>query len=220
VKRILTIFFVVFAFCLAGGTSDNLGLFSKEGLERIEARSRQLQSDRNIKLYINSLPAGEGFSVTDPEKVVVFNIYRDNDEVSVALNISKDLPVDDYRDDIDLLLTNTQKLLEAKDFDHYVLEILDGLDTQLERVIGDLREESGNYSPGGRDDVDTATAPLEEKKDSWFAFNLDFTKVLLIALILFGVGLVGTVILMVMHRVQGDNDFTVHQINRRKKGRK
>ncbi|MDR1834883.1 MAG: hypothetical protein LBQ96_03685, partial [Fusobacteriaceae bacterium] len=138
-KKIIAFLMIACLCDLFGKINDNLELFTKEAAGRIEERILQIEKERKVKIYVNSLPSGEGFSVTDPEKVIVLNIVKENDDVavnesndwSVNLNISRDLPVEEYQSDIDLLLNNTQGLLETKSFEHYVLEILDGLDTQL-----------------------------------------------------------------------------------------
>jgi len=216
VKKIIAFLMIACLCDLFGKINDNLELFTKEAAGRIEERILQIEKERKVKIYVNSLPSGEGFSVTDPEKVIVLNIVKENDDVavnesndwSVNLNISRDLPVEEYQSDIDLLLNNTQGLLETKSFEHYVLEILDGLDTQLEKVLIDLEEEQDEYSASEKRTEELVT-PISEK-ESRFPFRLDFSLIIPIALILLGISFLGLLVLMIWHRIQGDADFTIH----------
>jgi hypothetical protein len=213
VKKITIIIFLFYALSIFGKVNDNLGIFTKEGIVQIDKRTNEIEKARNVKIYINSLPEGEGFSVSDPQKVIMVNISTEKKDVAVNLNISRDMPMNEYDDEIDFLLNNIKNLLEANNYDQYILEILDGLDEILEKIKIEIEREGliGNEDSNGE-----IKMPTSEKNRS-FNFSLDFKKVLLIAGIVGGIGFLGILIFAVAHRIFGENEYVIdHGLKKRK----
>jgi hypothetical protein len=213
VKKITITIFLICALSIFGKINDNLGIFTKEGMGQIDKRTGEIEKARNVKIYVNSLPEGEGFSVSDPQKVIMLNITGEKKDVAVKLNISRDMPIDDYDEEIDLLLNNTKDLLETHNYDQYVLEILDGLDETLEKIKVET-ERQGLI--GNEDNNGEIKMPAPEKKKP-FDFSLDFKTVLLIAGIIGGIGFVGILIFALVHKILGENEYVIdHGLKKRK----
>ncbi|MDU1911750.1 hypothetical protein [Fusobacterium sp.] len=127
---ILTIFNTSFA-----RLNDNLKIFSQDEKIKVESKITELEDKRKLHIYVNTLPTDEGFSVEDPEKIIILNIKKDDSgKGKIELSFSKDINVEEYQERINLVLENAENTLSKGEAGNYAIEILDGIDGVLDKV--------------------------------------------------------------------------------------
>ena len=129
--------------------NDNLEIFSQSEKIKVESRIDELENKRKFHIYVNTLPTDEGFSVEDPEKTIIFNIKKDDSgKGKIELSFSKDINVEESGEGIDLVLENAEKTLSLGQIGDYTVEVLDGIDGILDKVVAEeaivVEEEMGS----------------------------------------------------------------------------
>lgn len=155
-KKIYTIivFLLLSVFSFAN-FNDNLNLLKEEDQKLVEEKITELGDNKNITVFVNTLSADEGFAISDPEHAVILNLKKmeNSKKFSVELSFSKDIEIDDYKDDINEVLANTEEILKQGEYTKYLLATLDGIGTVLDNVeieplsqmtMTKKQEESGN----------------------------------------------------------------------------
>ena len=123
---LLTIFNISFA-----KLNDNLKIFSQDEKIKVESKITELEDKRKLHIYVNTLPTDEGFSVADPEKIIILNIKKDDSGKSkIELSFSKDINVEG----INLVLENAENTLSKGEAGNYAIEVLDGIDGVLDKI--------------------------------------------------------------------------------------
>ena|GEM_PF-5187137 len=180
-KKILMTLYIILSFTtLFAKIDDRLGLFKdKVGIEKIEAKVKEMEEMREIRIFVNTFQGGESFITSNPQKIAFFNILRSEDEMyAIDYNFSKDLQLDDYIEDMDLVIDNLSEMLEAGEYEDYILTILD----EVDRII---------YSA----DIDNDISEMLEMDDNGrFLSFLHFKSVFKIGGLIFIVGIFGLII--------------------------
>ena len=115
--------------------NDNLKIFSQDEKIKVESKITELEDKRKLHIYVNTLPTDEGFSVEDPEKIIILNIKKDDSgKGKIELSFSKDIDVEEYQDGINLVLENAENTLSKGEAGNYAIEVLDGIDGVLDKV--------------------------------------------------------------------------------------
>ncbi len=154
-KIYTTIIFLLFSIFSFANFNDNLNLLKEEDKKIVEEKIKQLSSEKNITVFVNTLPIDEGFAISDPEHAMIFNLKKvDNSKkFEVELSLSKDIDIEDYKNDIDEVLASTEEILKQGDYKKYIIATLDGVGTVLNNVeieplnqmtMTKEQEESGN----------------------------------------------------------------------------
>lgn len=154
-KIYTTIIFLLFSIFSFSNFNDNLNLLKEEDKKIVEEKIKQLSSEKNITVFVNTLPIDEGFAISDPEHAMIFNLKKaDNSKkFEVELSLSKDIDIEDYKNDIDEVLASTEEILKQGDYKKYIIATLDGVGTVLNNVeieplnqmtMTKEQEESGN----------------------------------------------------------------------------
>lgn len=154
-KIYTTIIFLLFSIFSFANFNDNLNLLKEEERKIVEEKIKQLSSEKNITVFVNTLPIDEGFAISDPEHAMIFNLKKvDNSKkFEVELSLSKDIDIEDYKNDIDEVLASTEEILKQGDYKKYIIATLDGVGTVLNNVeieplnqmtMTKEQEESGN----------------------------------------------------------------------------
>lgn len=155
-KKIYTIivFLLLSVFSFAN-FNDNLNLLKEEDQKLVEEKITELGDNKNITVFVNTLSVDEGFAISDPEHAVILNLKKmeNSKKFSVELSFSKDIEIDDYKNDINEVLANTEEILKQGEYTKYLLATLDGIGTVLDNVeieplsqmtMTKKQEESGN----------------------------------------------------------------------------
>lgn len=155
-KKIYTIivFLLLSVFSFAN-FNDNLNLLKEEDQKLVEEKITELGDNKNITVFVNTLSADEGFAISDPEHAVILNLKKieNSKKFSVELSFSKDIDIDDYREDIDEVLASTEEILKQGEYTKYLIATLDGVGTVLDNIeieplsqmtMTKEQEESGN----------------------------------------------------------------------------
>lgn len=117
------------------GVNDTLKLFSEEEKVSVEQKITELEDKRKLHIHVNTLSYEEGFSVADPEKVIILNIKKEeNSKGKIELNFSRDIDVEEYQDDINLILNNAEEALSKGEIGKYSIEVLEGIDGILDKI--------------------------------------------------------------------------------------
>lgn len=135
-KKFLTIIgvFVIISSSYAG-INDILNLFSEEEKLAVQQKITELEDKRKLHIHVNTLPKEEGFSVEDPEKVIILNIKKDEDgKGKIELNFSRDINIEEYQEDINLILSDAETTLANGKIGDYSIEILNGIDGILDNI--------------------------------------------------------------------------------------
>lgn len=129
---------------------DTLNIIPEVDVDRIEKKIQEIHNKREVRVYVNTLEAGEGFQVTDPERTVLLNLNRDKKQVKVQLSFSKDIDLEEEEDQINLILENASPLLVSGKPGEYVYQVLDGVEYLLENAEitdpGDVMQQSEEKS--------------------------------------------------------------------------
>lgn len=117
------------------GVNDTLKLFSEEEKVSVEQKITELEDKRKLHIHVNTLLYEEGFSVADPEKVIILNIKKEeNSKGKIELNFSRDIDVEEYQEDINLILNNAEEALSKGEIGKYSIEVLEGIDGTLDKI--------------------------------------------------------------------------------------
>lgn len=115
--------------------NDTLKIFSEEEKTKVENKINEIKDKRKLQIYVNTLPANEGFSVTDPEKMIILNIKKDEDgKEKIELSFSKDINVEECQEGINLVLNNAERTLYKGEVGNYAVEVLEGIDGVLDKI--------------------------------------------------------------------------------------
>lgn len=136
VKKLLTVIgLIVMIGNSYAGVKDTLKLFSEEEKVSVEQKVTELEEKRKLHIHVNTLPIGEGFSVEDPEKVIILNIKKEeNSKGKIELNFSRDIDVEEHQEDINLILNNAEGTLSKGEIGKYSIEVLEGIDGILDKI--------------------------------------------------------------------------------------
>lgn len=135
-KKILAIFlFLLISILSLANVNDNLNLLKDDDKKEINEKIKQIKKEKDVTVFVNTLYMEESFVVSDPERALVLNLKKSNDEkYNVEVSFSKDIDVDDYQEEMNNLLNETATLLERKEYTKYILTILDGATAILQEV--------------------------------------------------------------------------------------
>lgn len=135
-KLLITIGLIIVMGNSYAGVNDTLKLFSEEEKVSVEQKITELENKRKLHIHVNTLSLEEGFSVEDPEKVIILNIKKEeNSKGKIELNFSRDIDVEDYQEDINLILSNAEGTLsKGGEIGKYSIEVLEGIDGILDKI--------------------------------------------------------------------------------------
>lgn len=135
-KKILAIFlFLLISILSLANVNDNLNLLKDDDKKEINEKIEQIKKEKDVTVFVNTLYMEESFVVSDPERALILNLKKSNDEkYNVEVSFSKDIDVDDYQEEMNNLLNETATLLERKEYTKYILTILDGATAILQGV--------------------------------------------------------------------------------------
>lgn len=135
-KKILAIFlFLLISILSLANVNDNLNLLKDDDKKEINEKIEQIKKEKDVTVFVNTLYMEESFVVSDPERALILNLKKSNDEkYNVEVSFSKDIDVDDYQEEMNNLLNETATLLERKEYTKYILTILDGATAILQEV--------------------------------------------------------------------------------------
>lgn len=134
-KKIITFLFLSFSIFSFADINDSLHLLKDEEKVAINEKIKEIQKEKDLTIFVNTLAQDEGFAISDPERAFILNIKKGEKEIyKVELSFSKDIDIDDYQNDINETLNDSVELLERKEYGKYVLTILDGVDGILQEI--------------------------------------------------------------------------------------
>lgn len=129
-NKLIFLFFLVFTFSM-GEIRDQLNLFPKENIPKLEEAINKFENNNEIRFYLITSQYGEGFVVENPEKTMILNIQKNNEngDFSIESSFSRDLDMEGNEEDLNFLLDNLETFLEKKTSDNvkYVEEYLEGI---------------------------------------------------------------------------------------------
>lgn len=135
--------------------NDNLNLLKEEDRKIVEEKIKEIANKKGISIFVNTLSIEEGFAISDPEHAVIFNLKKADDlkKFEVEVSFSKDIDMDDHKDEVNEILSSTEEVLKQGEYVKYIIGTLDGIGAMLDDIeIEDLnqmtmtkeQEESGN----------------------------------------------------------------------------
>lgn len=134
-KLIITFLFVIMSIFSFSAVNDGLNLLNDEEKTEINDKIEEIKNEKDLTVFVNTLSIDEGFAVSDPERALILNIKKGNKEnYKVEISFSKDIDVDDYEEDINGTLNDSQVLLERKEYKKYILTVLDGVSSVLQEI--------------------------------------------------------------------------------------
>lgn len=134
-KLIITFLFVITSIFSFSAVNDGLNLLNDEEKTEINDKIEEIKNEKDLTVFVNTLSIDEGFAVSDPERALILNIKKGNKEnYKVEISFSKDIDVDDYEEDINGTLNDSQVLLERKEYKKYILTVLDGVSSVLQEI--------------------------------------------------------------------------------------
>ena len=135
-KKVMIMFlFLLSSIFSFAAINDNLNLLKDEEKTEINEKIEEIQNEKGLTIFVNTLAQDEGFAISDPERAMILNLKKGDKEVyKVELSFSKDIDVEDYQDDINTTLNDSAELLERKEYGKYILTVLDGAGSVLQEV--------------------------------------------------------------------------------------
>ena len=135
-KKIITMFLFLLSSIYSLATiNDSLNLLKDDEKAEINEKIEEIQNEKGLTIFVNTLAQDEGFAISDPERAMILNLKKgDKETYKVELSFSKDIDVDDYQDDINTTLNDSGELLERKEYGKYILTVLDGASSVLQEV--------------------------------------------------------------------------------------
>lgn len=134
-KIIFTFLFLLLSIFSFANINDSINLLKDEEKSEISEKIKEIQNEKDLTIFVNTLAEGEGFAISDPERALILNIKKGDKEVyKVELSFSKDIDVDDYQNDINTTLNESAELLERKEYGKYILTVLDGIGSVLQEL--------------------------------------------------------------------------------------
>ncbi|MBS9776129.1 MAG: hypothetical protein KGV57_03455 [Fusobacterium sp.] len=177
-KKILVLLsFLIFSLLSFSQINDTSNLFTETQKEEINKKTEEIKKEKEMLIFINTFNEDEGFVINNPERALIINLKKIAEEkYKVEVSFSKDIDVEEKREDIDKLLNESGEILEDKEYSDYVLAILDGVYETLEEV---------NMAPLEEMSLSEAQNEKENNKNYYY---------ILVAIILFlGLGALGFV---------------------------
>lgn len=141
-KKVIGILLVSSSLVLAQ-VNDNLNLFNEEQKQALVLKTDEIHEKTGIKIFVNTLIDGEGFQLTTPERAIILNITKGEDDKSkVQFKFTQDLNMEEKDEELNLLLDNLDQFAKNKEYGTYTIEALNGLDEILkEKTIEDIQME-------------------------------------------------------------------------------
>ena len=134
-KKLIIVSFLLMSIFSFAKITDDLKLFKKEEITAIEQKIGEISDKRKVTIYVNSFSEEEGFVVEKAEKLIILNLIKKSENnYKVELKLTKDMELDEFRENIDEILTINEKYLKEKKVGEYVVETLVGLDGVLENI--------------------------------------------------------------------------------------
>lgn len=135
-KKLMLCLFLCLNFFSFSDVNDNLKLLQSEEIKLIEQKIKELENEKSLKIYVNTLPIDEGFAVAEPEKTIILNLKKAENgrKFQTELSFSKDIDIEDIKSDLNDILIETENLLKNSQYSKYLLDTLDGVSTLLKDV--------------------------------------------------------------------------------------
>lgn len=135
-KIFIALTFVLFSVLSFAAFNDNLNLLKEEDRKNIEEKIDSISNMKKITIFVNTLSADEGFAISDPEHALIINLKKVENakKYEVEISFSKDIDIEDYRSEIEEVLTESETILKQEEYAKYLVTVLDGLGTILENV--------------------------------------------------------------------------------------
>lgn len=201
---------ILFALCFSfifgfsyGKVNDYENIFTPEGIKKIDEKINEIEDQRKIKIFVNSYSEGEKLSVAQPEKIIILSLNKASDgAMELELDFTRDIYVEEYSEDIDMAIENSETLLEAGEYAEYILSILDEVDkilynVELDSDVNEIRESF-------------------EKKNQSFISRITSTSILKIGGIITGFGIIGLLIFELLLKKKRNSSYK-NQNNAQKK---
>ena len=108
-KKIMIMFLFLLSSIYSFATiNDNLNLLKDEEKSEINEKIEEIQNEKGLTIFVNTLAEDEGFAISDPERAMILNLKKGEKETyKVELSFSKDIDVEDYQDDINTTLNDS-----------------------------------------------------------------------------------------------------------------
>lgn len=154
-KIYIIIIFLLCSLFSFGNFNDNLNLLKEEDRKIVEEKIKEIADRKGISIFVNTLSIEEGFAISDPEHAVIFNLKKADKmkKFEVEVSFSKDIDMDDYKDEVNEILASTEEVLKQGEYTKYIVGTLDGIGAMLDDIeieplnqmtMTKEQEESGN----------------------------------------------------------------------------
>ncbi|MBQ3437351.1 MAG: hypothetical protein IJG31_02415 [Fusobacterium sp.] len=132
----ILLFFLINSVFSFANLTDNLNLLKEEDKKIVEERMKQLAEEKNLTVFVNTLPSDEGFKISDPEHAMILNLKKieNTKKYEVELSFSKDIDIEDYRDEIEEALNSTEEILKQEEYGKYLGATLDEISGVLKNI--------------------------------------------------------------------------------------
>ena len=96
-KKIMIMFlFLLSSIFSFANVNDNLNILKDEEETEIKEKIEEIQNEKGLTIFVNTLAQDEGFAISDPERAMILNLKIGDKEVyKVELSFSKDIDVED-----------------------------------------------------------------------------------------------------------------------------
>lgn len=203
-KILIALYFtLIFGFSY-GQVNDYQKIFTPEGIKKIDEKINEIEEQRKIKIFVNSYKDGEKLSLAQPEKIIILALNKTDDgAMELELDFTRDIYVEEYSEDIDMAIENSESLLEAGEYTEYILSILDEVDKILYNVEldSDVNEIKESF----------------EKENQKFIYGITSSSILKIGGLITAIGIIGLLLFELLQKRKRNSSYISQNSIRKKK---
>lgn len=131
-KKILFLFLAINMFSFSE-IKDQIKIIPMEELREIEKKIDEVERKNEVKIYVKTVSGEESMQVENPQKTVMIILQKISEtKYATELKFTEDLRMEEKDKEIDLLLNYAKDKIFKKDFNGYIISILDGVSNILE----------------------------------------------------------------------------------------
>lgn len=146
-KKITGLLFILIMTVSFSQVKDDLGVFSKDEIQRIEEKISEISKESELDIYVNTYRSGKNTQLKVLEKSVIIDMVKvDNNNLKVKLNFTQDVDVRPYQEEIENMLGNLGNLILEGENEKYTMDLLGSLEDVFKRMAEDQAAQEEKFS--------------------------------------------------------------------------
>ena len=129
-KKIVILFLTIYIGTLSfSEVSDKINILQTEEKVKLEEKVKEVSEKTDLKVYVNYFEDKDAIELKEVEKSVIINFLKeDTGNLTVSVNLTQDVNIEEYRGNIENTLDNLEPFLVDGEYLEYSLELLGSLE--------------------------------------------------------------------------------------------